>query len=72
VQHVDYWVAKVNRNVSRDQQVDALLREAGWTVVRVWEHDDPAAAADRIEAAVRETSTGRPGRGRNDEAPRRG
>jgi DNA mismatch endonuclease (patch repair protein) len=51
--NVEYWVAKVNHNVSRDHEVDALLRDAGWTVVRIWEHEDPAAAADRIEMSVR-------------------
>ncbi|MBI2696046.1 very short patch repair endonuclease [Mycobacterium nebraskense] len=45
----EYWVAKVDRNVRRDSEVDAMLLEAGWAVVRVWEHDDPEAAADRIE-----------------------
>jgi len=29
------------------------LRSAGWTVIRVWEHQDPIEAADRIERAVR-------------------
>jgi hypothetical protein len=26
---------------------------AGWTVLRVWEHEKPEEAADRVEAAVR-------------------
>lgn len=48
-----YWVPKLARNVERDRRVDAALRAAGWTVIRIWEHDDPVAAADRIEAIVR-------------------
>jgi DNA mismatch endonuclease (patch repair protein) len=51
--NVDYWVAKVSRNVTRDQEVDALLSDAGWTVLRIWEHEDPMEAADRIEQQVR-------------------
>ena len=51
--NVDYWVAKVDRNVCRDQEVDSILRDAGWTVVRVWEHDDPISVADRVERVVR-------------------
>lgn len=50
-----YWDAKVERNVARDREVDALLAEAGWTVVRAWEHENPAEVADRVEAAVRAT-----------------
>jgi DNA mismatch endonuclease (patch repair protein) len=53
--NADYWVAKVNRNVARDQEVDSLLHDAGWTVVRVWEHDDPVAAADFVERLVGKT-----------------
>lgn len=49
----EYWVAKVDRNVRRDSEVDAMLQEAGWAVIRVWEHDDPDAAADRIEHYLR-------------------
>jgi DNA mismatch endonuclease (patch repair protein) len=51
--NVAYWVEKVNRNVRRDTEVDAMLREAGWTVVRIWEHQDPLVAADLIEQHVR-------------------
>ena len=48
-------VPKVERTVKRDEEVDQLLAEAGWTVVRIWEHEDPVEAADRIEALVRAT-----------------
>lgn len=51
--NVEYWVAKVDRNVRRDRKVDSILRDEGWTVIRIWEHEDPAAAADRIEQQVR-------------------
>jgi DNA mismatch endonuclease (patch repair protein) len=48
-----YWEAKLDRNVARDRRNDEALRAAGWTVVRVWEHDDPAGVALRIEALIR-------------------
>jgi DNA mismatch endonuclease (patch repair protein) len=51
--NVDYWVAKVDRNVRRDQDVDKALRGLGWTVLRIWEHENPAVAADLIERHVR-------------------
>jgi DNA mismatch endonuclease (patch repair protein) len=41
------------RNVERDRETDARLRAAGWTVLRFWEHEDPARAAAMIEAAFR-------------------
>ena len=35
----DYWVAKIRRNMQRDEQVTALLRRQGWRVIRLWETD---------------------------------
>lgn len=49
----DYWGPKLEANVARDRRADHALREAGWTVIRVWEHEDPQEAASRIERAVR-------------------
>jgi DNA mismatch endonuclease (patch repair protein) len=34
-----YWTAKLERNIQRDRRNNALLEEAGWTVVRIWEHE---------------------------------
>ena len=51
--NAEFWAAKVSGNRDRDARVTSLLSEAGWTVLRFWEHEDPAAAADRVEATVR-------------------
>jgi len=53
VANKEYWQAKFERTVERDRIDDAALEVAGWTVVRVWEHEDPADAACRVETAVR-------------------
>jgi DNA mismatch endonuclease (patch repair protein) len=47
--HSYYWDAKLQRNVERDRRYDAVLSEAGWTVMRFWEHEDPDEAATGIE-----------------------
>jgi DNA mismatch endonuclease, patch repair protein len=47
-----YWEWKLKRNAERDLAVNAALMEAGWLVIRVWEHDSPRDAADRVAAAV--------------------
>ena len=49
----DYWRAKLARNVERDQRNARAIAEAGWHLVIVWEHEDPVAAADRVETLVR-------------------
>ncbi|MEI7055630.1 very short patch repair endonuclease [Nocardioides sp. CCNWLW239] len=46
--NADYWGPKLAQNVERDRRHDDALRNAGWTVVRVWEHDSPTDAADLI------------------------
>lgn len=47
-----YWNAKIAINQMRDREQTAALERAGWTVVRVWEHDDPAAATVVVRRAV--------------------
>lgn len=44
-----WWEAKLARTWERDRANDLALRSAGWTVVRVWEHESPEKAAARIE-----------------------
>ncbi|WP_101588568.1 very short patch repair endonuclease [Brevibacterium jeotgali] len=44
----DYWGSKIEKNRRRDAETTAHLRDAGWTVMRFWEHEDPAAAAEAI------------------------
>lgn len=51
--NIDYWGPKLERNVTRDREFDSRLRQAGWIVIRAWEHEDPREVADRIEAIVR-------------------
>lgn len=48
----DWWASKLDGNVERDRRIDAELRALGWTVLRVWEHEPPEEAADRIAATV--------------------
>lgn len=52
--NAQWWADKLAGNVARDRATDAILAEAGWRVVRVWEHEDPRAAAEQIVALIRE------------------
>lgn len=51
--NAQWWADKLAANVVRDRDTDARLAVAGWQVVRIWEHEDPAEAADRVQAALR-------------------
>jgi DNA mismatch endonuclease (patch repair protein) len=44
-----YWTMKLARNQQRDAEDSRLLGEAGWTVLRVWEHVPVDEAADLVE-----------------------
>ena len=48
-----FWRDKLETNRRRDADTNERLEAAGWRVVRIWEHEDPAAAARRIERLVR-------------------
>jgi DNA mismatch endonuclease (patch repair protein) len=45
-------------NEQRDRVVDGLLGQAGWSVIRIWEHEDPDLAVLRIIDAVNGTDQG--------------
>ncbi len=47
-----YWAAKIGANRERDARAGRLLAKAGWTVIRVWEHEDPVLGAARIRDAL--------------------
>jgi len=47
-----WWREKIDANRVRDQDTDTVLRDEGWLVERIWEHEDPEKAAIRVEASV--------------------
>lgn len=54
--NAEWWREKIDANQRRDRDTDTRLAAAGWIVVRVWEHEDPVEAAERIAATVRAAS----------------
>ena len=46
--NASYWEAKLHGNVERDKADTRVLEVSGWTVVRVWEHEELEEAADLI------------------------
>ncbi len=49
----DYWLPKLAENKERDKRQSRRLREAGWKVIRVWEHDC-SPPASRVVARIAE------------------
>lgn len=58
--NVDYWRGKIGRNRERDADTDDRLRTAGWTPVRVWEHEPLTVALSHVVEALRAADEGRP------------
>jgi DNA mismatch endonuclease, patch repair protein len=48
----EFWREKITRNRERDAETNKMLEEAGWTVVRIWEHENPELAAIRVRETV--------------------
>lgn len=51
--NADFWRNKIEGNRTRDRETTETLSAAGWSVIRVWEHEPPEAAAETVAAAVR-------------------
>lgn len=74
--NVKWWADKIQKNKDRDADTTRRLENAGWTVLRVWEHEPPADASKRVAAIViGEASVNEPRRrpdGPQTAAPRNG
>jgi DNA mismatch endonuclease (patch repair protein) len=47
-----FWAEKAEGNRRRDAHTNATLTAAGWTVLRIWEHEPAGEAARRVAALV--------------------
>ena len=43
-----WWLEKIDANKIRDTETNKLLRNVGWKVLRIWEHERVETAADRV------------------------
>ncbi len=50
--NAEWWRQKLDRNIARDRETTEHLVNAGWTVLRFWEHEDPVSVAADVAAAV--------------------
>ncbi len=65
-----WWEEKLEANRLRDADTDARLAQAGWRVLRFWEHDDPGEAAETVAALVRGETPSDRGHGPAERNPR--
>jgi DNA mismatch endonuclease (patch repair protein) len=48
----EFWRGKLERTRLRDLETGEALAEAGWSVLRIWEHEDAEDAAIRIRSRI--------------------
>lgn len=51
-QNAEFWRQKIETNRHRDADTNERLRSMGWTVLRFWEHESPAEAAEVVAQTV--------------------
>lgn len=51
--NASYWTNKLRENRERDQRQNRALLNAGWTVIRLWEHEAATAFDEGIERIQR-------------------
>lgn len=52
----EFWIPKIERNMSRDKEVTAQLESEGWVVIRFWGKEilaDPDGCAQVIENTIK-------------------
>lgn len=50
--NAEFWRKKIETNRARDLDTNQRLEALGWTVVRIWAHEDPDEAAERVALVV--------------------
>ncbi|MCK9871105.1 very short patch repair endonuclease [Nocardiopsis dassonvillei] len=53
--NIEFWKEKIEKNRSRDEETNRKLTQSGWTVIRIWEHEELESAANRVLEAVEDT-----------------
>lgn len=43
-----WWKQKIRANMARDEKTSATLRDCGWRVIRIWEHQPADEAVSEI------------------------
>ena len=57
--NIEYWTNKIEGNINRDHNTNALLKAEGWTVLRFWEKEikeDLSKCIARIKIEIRNAS----------------
>lgn len=51
--NVGYWKRKVKKNIIRARKVNLALKQRGWRIIRIWEHDVKRAKSNVVRKIVK-------------------
>jgi DNA mismatch endonuclease, patch repair protein len=54
----EWWRNKIEANRTRDREFSRQLKEAGWNVLRIWEHEPLSSAISQAKTALKASSEG--------------
>ncbi|MGW8666815.1 very short patch repair endonuclease [Streptomyces niveus] len=54
--NAEWWRAKLDKNIARDRETTEHLEAEGWTVLRFWEHENPADISRTVAQARKSIS----------------
>lgn len=49
----EYWIAKIERNIAKDEEVNHILTAMGYRVIRIWEHEIRNDLDDTVSMIIR-------------------
>lgn len=53
----EFWIAKIERNMQLDQEVNSFYQSKGWTVLRYWDFEVKGEAGRCIADVLKEVTT---------------
>jgi DNA mismatch endonuclease (patch repair protein) len=55
--NTEWWTEKLQANIRRDEDTNLRLREAGWLVLRFWEHEETTQIVQIVQRCLKERRT---------------
>jgi DNA mismatch endonuclease (patch repair protein) len=53
----EFWIAKIERNMQRDQEVNGYYQSKGWTVLRFWDFEVKGEIGDCLKLILNSLSS---------------
>lgn len=48
----EYWLPKIERNISRDKEINEYYQSKKWNIMRIWEHEVKKELPETVEKII--------------------